>query len=106
MLKSKNKMRRKIPILRIKVEMGADYSQINDIPEIKKIIIEETVYAIKHGIEKNKNSISLFEIYDTNYYIELSKTEWKSSLEKALEYFLENEEYDRCAEARDLLNKL
>ncbi len=106
MIKNKRKMRRKIPILRIKVEKGADYSQINDIPEIKKIVIEETVYAIKHGIEKNKNSISLFEIYDTNYYIELSKTEWKSSLEKALEYFLENEEYDRCAEARDLLNKL
>jgi hypothetical protein len=106
MLKTKNEMRRKIPILRIKMDIGADYSQITEVPEIRKIVMEETVYAIKEGIEKKKDSISLFEIYNTNYLIELSKKEWKSSLETALEYFLENEEYDRCAEARDLLNKL
>jgi hypothetical protein len=52
MLKTKNEMRRKIPILRIKMDIGADYSQITEVPEIRKIVMEETVYAIKEGIEK------------------------------------------------------
>jgi protein-arginine kinase activator protein McsA len=40
------------------------------------------------------------------YYIELKKDQWKISLEKALEYYVEKEEYDRCIECRDLINKL
>ncbi len=99
-------MRRKIPVFKVSIEPGADYSQLLEVPEIKQIVLEETVYAIKHGIEKNKESISLFEVAHTDYYIELSKNKWKPSLEKALEYFLEKEEYDRCAEMRDLINKL
>lgn len=99
-------MRRKIPVFKVSIEPGADYSQLLEVPEIKQIVLEETVYAIKDGINKNKSSISLFEVAHTDYYIELSKNKWKPSLEKALEYFLEKEEYDRCAEMRDLINKL
>lgn len=102
----KRKMRRKIPVLRVSIEPGASYSQLREIPEIQKVVIEEAVYAIKEGIAKNKSSISLFEVAYSDYYIELKKEKWKSTLEKALEYYLEREEYDRCAEARDLINKL
>jgi len=106
MIKNKRKMRRKIPVFRVSIDPGADYSQLLEIPEVKQVVLEETVYAIKDGIKKNKESISLFEVAHTDYYIELSKNKWKPSLEKALEYFLEKEEYDRCAEMRDLINKL
>ncbi len=55
---------------------------------------------------KNKKSISLFEVANSEYYIELEKDKWKSSLENALEYYLEREEYNKCAECRDLINQL
>jgi len=102
----KRKMKRKIPVLRVSVEPGASYSQLKEVPEIQKVVLEEAVYAIKEGIEKNKPSISLFEVAYSDYYIELKKDKWKSTLEKALEYYIEREEYDKCAEARDLINKL
>lgn len=100
------KMRRKIPVLRVNVEPGASYSQLKEVPEIQKVVLEEAVYAIKEGIEKNRTSISLFEVAYSDYYIELKKDKWKSTLEKALEYYIEREEYNKCAEARDLINKL
>ena len=100
------KMRRKIPVLRVNVEPGASYSQLKEVPEIQKVVIEEAIYAIKEGIAKNKTSISLFEVAYSDYYIELKKDKWKSTLEKALEYYIEREEYDKCAETRDLINKL
>jgi len=99
-------MKRKIPVLRVSIEPGASYSQLKEVPEIQKVVLEEAVYAIKEGIEKNKPSISLFEVAYSDYYIELKKDKWKSTLEKALEYYIEREEYDKCAEARDLINKL
>ena len=100
------KMRRKIPVLRVSIEPGASYSQLKEVPEIQKVVLEEAVYAIKEGIAKNKTSISLFEVAYSDYYIDLKKDKWKSTLEKALEYYIEREEYDKCAETRDLINKL
>lgn len=99
-------MRRKIPVFRLSAHNGVDYSQLTQVPEVKKAVIDETVTAIKDGIKKNKKSISLFEIADSNLYIELEKTKWKSTLENVIQYYIEKEEYTTCAECRDLINKL
>jgi len=99
-------MRRKIPVFKVYVEQGADYSQLTEIPEIQKIVREEAICAIKDGIEKHKSSISLFEIAQSEYYIELGKDKWKLTLENLIEHYVESEEYDKCAEARDLISKL
>jgi hypothetical protein len=99
-------MRRKIPVFRVHAEQGADYSQLTKIPEIQQAVRDEAVYAIKDGIAKHKSSISLFEIAQSDYYIELGKDKWKPTLEKLIEYYAEREEYDKCAEARDLISKL
>lgn len=100
------KMKRKIPILKVNMEKGIDYNQLKDIPEIKKIIIEESIRAIKEGVEKKKNSIVLLEIADSNCYIEIKKEKWTNVVDKALEYFVEKEDYDKCIEVRDLKLKL
>jgi hypothetical protein len=99
-------MRRKIPLFSLKAHPGMDYSQLLMIPEIKKVILEEAVVAIKDGINKNKKKISLFEIANSDCYIELEKDKWKPTLETALKYYVEKEEYDVCVVCRDLINKL
>jgi hypothetical protein len=100
------KIKRKIPIFRVTMMPGASYDILAETPEVVQIVIDETVIAIKEGIDKNKKSISLFEVANSDYYIELKKDNWKSSLERALEYYVEREEYNKCVECRDLLNKL
>ena len=99
-------MKRKIPVFRVSVQSGADYSQLEEHPGVKEVVIEEVIVAIKEAIKTKKTSISLFEVANSGYYIELKKEQFKSSLESALEYFLEKEEYNRCAECRDLINKI
>lgn len=97
---------RRIPKFRVNLGPGASYDMLTEVPEVIQVVIDETVVAIKEGIAKNKKSINLFEVTNSDYYIELKKEQWKSSLEKALEYYIEKEEYDRCIECRDLINKL
>jgi hypothetical protein len=101
-----NRMRRRIPILRISVLRGASYSQLCNIPEIKDLVMETVIDAVAESIQKKKKMATLFEIADSDYYIELGRDQWAMSLEKAIEYFIEKEDYDACACARDLINKI
>ena len=99
-------MKRQIPVFRVNVQPGASYDQLHEIPEVKEVVIEEVIVAIKDAIKRKKSSIELFEVANSDYYLELKKDQFKTSLETALEYFVEKEEYDRCIECRDLINKL
>ena len=106
MVKTRRKMKRKIPVFRVTAEPGADYSVLTESSEIKNAVLEEAIYAIKDGIEKHRSSISLFEVADSDYYIELSKEKWKPTLEYLIEYYSEKEEYDKCIEVKELISKL
>lgn len=106
MLKTKRRMRRKIPIFKVNMGPGAEYSQLTEIQEVREAVMEEAILAIKDGIEKKKTSITLFEVAQSEYYIELSKDKWKPTLEHLIELYANTEEYDKCAEVRDLINKL
>jgi hypothetical protein len=99
-------MKRQIPVFRVNVQPGASYDQLHEIPEVKEVVIEDFIVAVREAIRRKKSSIELFEVANSDYYLELKKDQFKSSLETALEYFIEKEEYDRCIECRDLINKL
>ena len=99
-------MKRKVPVFRISAKPGASYSVLTEIPEVRQVVIEEMVLAIKDGITKNKKSAPIFEIAGSDCYLEIEKDKWKSSLEGALNYYLESEDYDKCIECRDLISKL
>jgi hypothetical protein len=99
-------MKRQIPVFRVNVQPGASYDQLHEIPEVKEVVIEEVIVAVRDAIKRKKSSIELFEVANSDYYLQLSKDKFKPSLEAAIEYFVEKEEYDRCIECRDLINKL
>jgi hypothetical protein len=99
-------MKRQIPVFKVNVQSGASYDQLHEIPEVKEVVIEEVIVAIKDAVKRKKSNIELFEVANSGYYLQLNKDKFKSSLEKAIEYFVEKEEYDRCIEVRDLINKL
>jgi hypothetical protein len=99
-------MRRKIPKFKAVLSEGESYDMMLKIPGLKEVVIEETLFAIKEGINKKKKSTLLFELVDLNYYIELKKDNWRLSLENVLEFYVEREDYDKCVECRDLINKL
>ena len=99
-------MKRKVPVFRVNARPGASYDKLVEVPGLKHVIIEETVIAIKEGIKKKKKSTPIFEIAGSDCYVEIEKDKWKSSLENAINYYVEHEDYDKCIECRDLISKL
>ena len=72
----------------------------------KPLMFKSLVTNIAEGIKDNLESVNIAEIKNHDIIINVSKSEWKGGLEKALEYYIEGEEYEQCSKVRDLINKL
>jgi hypothetical protein len=99
-------MNRKIPLFRVQAKPGADYKVLTEMPEIRKVVLEETICAIQEGIEKKKKKVSLFEIAQSGCYIDLEDTKYKPALENIMEQYVKVEDYNMCVKVRDLINKI
>jgi hypothetical protein len=103
--KYKKNEKRKIPVFHLQLN-NSTYESFQQHPTVKKIVIEELVFAIKDGVTKRKKSVSLFQMNNTNLILELDRENWKKSLQNAIDYFVNSEEYEKCQEIKDLINKI
>jgi hypothetical protein len=91
-----------VPII---LHIDLENQSVNDwLEENRYIIFSELVrYAKKLLTEKldNVQAIMVSNYYDNLVFI-LKKENLKLTLEKAMEYFMDIEEYEKCAQIRDL----
>ena len=90
-------MIRKIPIISLE-----DFETKSKKRQVYKSLIQN----ISEGIEFNLDSVNIAEIKNHDVIISVPKTEWKSGLEKALNFYIEREEYEECSKIKKLINKL
>ena len=90
-------MTRKIPIISLE-----DFETKSK----KPLMVKTLVANIAEGIKDNLESVNIAEIKNYDLILNIPKSEWKGGLEKALEYYIEGEEYEQCSKVRDLINKL
>jgi protein-arginine kinase activator protein McsA len=74
----------------------------------KYIIFSELLRFIKKMLEENLQFVQAILISNNNDNIVfiLKKENLEHTLTKCMEYFLQIEEYEKCAEVRDLFKKL
>jgi hypothetical protein len=99
-------MARQIPVFRLVLDRGVSYEDVQENAYVQEVVMKEVVNAIKDGISRKRRNISLFQINDSNYVIGLDKKQWKPSLQSALKFFEEKEEYDKCSEIVKMMNSL
>ena len=88
-------MTRRIPILPLNQELNS-----------KKIIYKSLVEGVSEAIEENKTKVRICEIKNSNTYITVARGDWKTSLDKALEFYIDKEEYEQCSKIKNLIDKL
>ena len=88
-------MKRRIPILSLKDATSKK-------PQVYKSLVE----GISEAIKTNKKEIKLCEIKNSNTFITVEKPEWKDSLDSALQFYINTEEYEECSKIKKLINKL
>ena len=88
-------MTRRIPIL------SPDDSTFKK-PQVYRSLVE----GISEAIKNKKNKIKLCEVKNSNTYITVEKQEWKESLDSALQFYINEEEYEECSKIKNLIDKL
>ena len=63
----------------------------------KRTVYKSLVDSVTEGVERNLLSVNIAEIKNHDLIISVSKDEWKPGLEKAMEYYIENEQYEICS---------
>jgi hypothetical protein len=99
-------MARIIPVFRLVLDHDVSYSDVEQNPYVRDVVMNELVDAVKDGIKRRRRNISLFVINDSNYIVGLDKKEWKPSLQSALKYYEIKEEYNKCSEIVNLIKSL
>ena len=89
-------MTRRIPIFEYNEELKSKK------PQVYKSLIDGVIEAIK----TDKEEIKLCEVKNSGIYITVEKPEWKKSLDSALQYYTNTEEYEECSKIKDLIDKL
>ena len=90
-------MTRKIPII-----------SLEDFEAKAKILLmmKTLVTNIAEGIEDKLESVNIAEIKNHDLILTVPKKEWKPGLEKAMEYYIEKEEYEEFSKIKKLIKRL
>jgi hypothetical protein len=89
-------MTRRIPVFEFSEELSPK----------KRQVYKSLVDGVSEAIKTNKNEIKLCEVKNSNLYITVEKQEWKKSLDSALQYYIDIEEYEECSKIKNLIDKL
>jgi hypothetical protein len=90
-------MTRKIPIISLE-----DF----EAKAKKRIVYNSLVESVTNGLKLDLESVNIAEIKNTDIIINIPKTEWKSGLENAMNYYIEKEEYEECSKIKKLIEKI
>ena len=90
-------MTRKLPIISIE-----DFETKSK----KRLMMKSMIDRITEGVELNLDSVNIAEIKNQNLILSLPKSEWKPGLEKAIDFYVEKEEYEKCSKIKDLIDQL
>ena len=70
------------------------------------IVIKKEADSLEEAIKTNKEEIKLCEVKNSGIFITVEKPEWKKSLDSALQYYIDTEEYEKCSKIKKLIDKL
>ena len=89
-------MTRRIPIFEYNEELNSKQRQV----------YRSLVEGVSEAIKTDKEEIKLCEVKNATIFNTVEKQEWKKSLDSALQFYIDKEEYEKCSKIKDLINKL
>ena len=72
----------------------------------ENLIYTRIIKAVEEGIIMELKEIRLFELSGTGVYLTSQRGDWKNGLEKAIQYFISTEDYEKCIISKQLIGKL
>lgn len=102
------KSSRQIPkmVVTVKGEGQPDVEALSNNEVFSNAVYVEAVESISDAVARKTKTAILFELGQSEYYVEIGKSDWKQALQTCLDRLIELENYKECARVRDLINKI
>ena len=71
-------------------------------PQVYRSLVE----GIAEAIKENTNEVKLCEVKSANTYLTVHRDAWSGSLAKAMDFYIENEQYEVCSKIKNLITKI
>ena len=83
-----------------------DLKKLNGNLNFSKHILESSVELIKEAIEGNRNKVEIFNIVNLSLIVEVKRSQFPTIIQKLIDIYVEEEDYDKCAELQTLIEKI
>jgi hypothetical protein len=77
-----------------------------ELKQKKNQVYTSLVEGISEAFETDSDEIKLCEVKYANTYLTVHKDNWSSSLARAMDFYIEKEEYEQCGKIKNLMDKL
>ena len=85
---------------------SSDLKKLATREEFRTFIIEDSLKTIEEAIEKKLKKVELFNIYNLSLVVELEKSNYKNVLSNIIQYYIEEEDYEKCNTIQEIINDL
>ena len=73
---------------------------------LKDLLKSQVPVAIIEANSSNKQCAILFEINDSDHFVEIPKKDWIQALETCIMWYLETEEYEKCTKIKAVIEDI
>jgi hypothetical protein len=98
----------KSEIIKIQIEYNdkEDLKKIEENDDFRSFIYQKSLDIITQAIEDKKDKVELFNVINLSLIVEINSSEYESVLKKIQEHYIQSEDYDKCIEIQDIINKI
>lgn len=98
----------KSEIVKIQIEYNdkEDLRKIEENDDFRSFIYQKSLDIITQAIEDKKDKVELFNVINLSLIVEINSSEYESVLKKIQEHYIQSEDYDKCIEIQDIINKI
>jgi hypothetical protein len=89
-------------IIRFSIDNKEDFQTLVNSDKFMDMLYTEAINSIEDGIKNNLDIITLFKIADFDSVVRVKKEDINEVLDKAIEFYANNEDYDLCQIVKNL----
>ena len=101
----KDKEREVTPI-EITYNTKKDLDELASSDQFKSFILKRTLEEIEFALENDLEKIEIFNIFNLSLIIELERKNFKSVLDKVMDSYVKDENFEKCNQIKKLIDKL
>jgi len=92
--------------LQVSYENEEDLEEISKNEDFTAFALQQSLDIILQAIEDKKDKVELFNIINLSLIVEIDSTQYTAVLKKVQEYYSQIEDFDKCIEIQDVINKI